>query len=254
MKAFVAALAFIVAAQPAAPNKPSKPWEGKADAIEARLKTAEVVRIEAIGTGVTLPRRAYVQPAEPFESFTWKVLPPGVRKGFWESYKSEIAAYELDKLVGLDMIPPTVERTIGNDTGAAILWVRGVTSVRELGGRVPSGAAWAKPTRRMLTFDNFIANIDRNAGNILVGEPGQLILIDHTRAFTQTRNMVKTIERVDADLWMRIEALTREDLDRAVGPWLEKDAIDALLARRTRMEKDIEKLVSKKGRSLVIVE
>ena len=32
--------------------------------------------------------------------------------GYWESYKSEIAAYELDKLLGLDMIPPTVERRV----------------------------------------------------------------------------------------------------------------------------------------------
>jgi hypothetical protein len=31
-----------------------------------------------------------------------KDLPPGIRSGFWESYESEIATYEVDRLLGLD--------------------------------------------------------------------------------------------------------------------------------------------------------
>ena len=30
----------------------------------------------------------------------WKTIRPGFHSGYWESYKSEIAAYELDKLLG----------------------------------------------------------------------------------------------------------------------------------------------------------
>ena len=49
----------------------------------------------------------------------------GQRAGFWEAYKSEIAAYQLDRLLGLDMVPPTVERRVGSDLASVQLWVEG---------------------------------------------------------------------------------------------------------------------------------
>jgi hypothetical protein len=36
---------------------------------------------------------------------TLKSIKPGRHKGFWESDKSEIAVYELDKLLDLKMVP-----------------------------------------------------------------------------------------------------------------------------------------------------
>ena len=83
-----------LAAQHAAPGSaPSaRIWLGQAGAIEAHFKTAQVVRLEDVGTGVTRPRRANLTPNEPVGSLLWKVLPPGRRLGHWESYKSEIAA------------------------------------------------------------------------------------------------------------------------------------------------------------------
>jgi hypothetical protein len=106
----------------------------------------------------------------------------------------------------------------------------------------------------MLMFDNLISNSDRNAGNIMVGPPGELILIDHSRAFVTDTNLPKKIERVDAALWARMQALTRDDLVRVLGPWMDEEAIDAMLQRRARMVSDVEKLVKKKGRPFVIIE
>ena len=58
------------------------------------------------------------------------------------------------------------------------MWLPSMKSVRQSGGKMPSGVEWGQSTRKMLTFDNFIGNDDRNAGNILLGRPGELILID----------------------------------------------------------------------------
>jgi len=245
----------VVSAQLPAPagTTESTPWFGQEQRIEEHLKNAGIASIKDIGTGVTRPRRAYLTPSEPVESVAWKVLPPGRRGGFWESYKSEIAAYELDRLLNMHMVPPTVERRIADETGAAVMWVTGVKSVKELGGKVPSGPEWGKPLRQMMMFDNLIRNIDRNAGNILVGRPGDLILIDHSRAFTIDKKLQNKVERVDAGLWERMQTLTRENLDRALGPWLDEDAIAAIIERRDAMAAAIDKLVAKNGRSLVLI-
>jgi len=231
----------------------ARTWIGHEARIEAHLKNAEAVRLEDIGTGVTKPRRAYLRPADPFGSLVWKVLPPGRPAGYWESYKSEIAAYELDKLLNLRMIPPAVERQINGEIGAAVMWVEGPRSVKQMGGKVPSGPVWGKALRKMLLFDNLIGNPDRNAGNIMVGPPGELILIDHSRAFVTGRDLPNKVERVDAELWEAVMALTRDDLARVLRPWIEDAAIDAIVTRRTRMAAEVEKLVAKKGRALVIV-
>ena len=243
-------LSAVVATQTTA----SAQWLANAAAIEAHLKNADVDSMEDIGVGVTHPRRAHLKPSEPVESLVWKVLPPGMRGGFWESYKSEVAAYELDKLLDMHMVPPAVERRIDGDVGAAVMWVPGLKSVKDLGGKVPTGAVWGKPLRKMLMFDNLISNSDRNAGNIMVGQPGELILIDHSRAFVTSTTLPKKIERVDAGLWARMQALTREDLVRVLGPWIDDEAIDAMLERRARMVSDVDKLVKKKGRPSVIIE
>ena len=245
----------VVAAQVPAPGgtTESKPWLGQEQRIEEHLRNAGIASIEDIGTGVTRPRRAHLTPNEPFESLVWKVLPPGRRGCYWESYKSEIAAYELDRLLNMRMIPPAVERRIGDDTGAAVMWVTGMTSVKQLGGKVPTGPDWGKPIRQMLMFDNLIRNIDRNAGNILIGRPGDLLLIDHSRAFTTDKKLQNKVERVDAELWARMQTLTRENLTRTLGPWLDADAIAAIIERRDAMATAIDKQIAKKGRALVLI-
>jgi hypothetical protein len=142
---------------------------------------------------------------------------------------------------------------VNEETGAAVMWLESVKSVKEIGGKVPTGEVWGKPIRKMLMFDNLIANPDRNAGNMLLGNPGNLILIDHSRAFITDTDLVKKVERVDAELWDRMKALTRPDLSRVLGLWLDEDAIDAIIERRNRMEKAVDKLVAKKGAALVII-
>jgi hypothetical protein len=249
----VALSALVLRPQAAAPGESARIWIGHEAAMETHLRTATVESVEDIGTGVTHPRRAHLLPSSPFASLVWKVLPPGKRSGHWESYKSEIAAYELDKQLQLGMIPPAVEREIGRDTGAAIMWLEGVHSVKELGGKVPSGPAWDKPIRKMLTFDNVIGNPDRNAGNILIGQPGELILIDHSRAFTTSRDLPRKVERVDGELWDRITSVAPADLSSTLKPWMDAEAVSAVLSRRERMIAEVEKLVKKNGAARVIV-
>jgi len=231
----------------------AKTWVGHGAEIERHLQSAEIVRMEAIGTGVTKPQRAHLAAATPFESLVWKPLAPGMRGGYQESYKSEIAAYELDKLLMLNMVPPAVERRINGDAGAAIMWLDGTKSVKETGGKVPTGPQFGRPLRVMQMFDNLIGNADRNAGNILIDGANNVILIDHSRAFIASDKLPWKFERVDSELWTTFKTLTSQQLKTTLGQWIDDEAIRAMIDRRDRMVREVDKLTAKKGAAATIV-
>ncbi|MDH4064042.1 MAG: hypothetical protein OEW19_06555 [Acidobacteriota bacterium] len=247
------------AAQPAAAEMQAcaQIWTGREAEFETYLRTAEVTEMKEVPVGVTRPSRAYFAPGGLAASMAWKVLPPGMRNGYFESYRSEIAAYELDKILDLHMIPPTVERRLKGEVGAAILWASPTRSFKELGG-VPgqSGAAgppaarvaeWIRQIVRAKMFDNLIGNQDPNLGNWLLDGDWHLILIDHTRAFTNMKTLVHKMDNVDRALWDKILALDETTLESAVGPWMGRGERRAILERRGRMQQEIDRLVQARG-------
>ena len=94
-------------------------------------------------------------------------------------------------------------------------------------------------------FDNLIGNLDPNLGNWLVDPAWNLILIDHTRAFTSDKNMVhKKMDRIDGELWDKMKSLTLESLTPLLSPYIGKGEIKALLQRRDAMAADYDKLAA----------
>ena len=230
-------------------------WLGHEAGVEDYLRVTTIARVESVPIGVTRPKRGFFPPGGLASSIAWKPLPPGRRSGYWESYKSEIAAYELDKLLKLGMVPPAVERTFDGAMGAAVLWIEPVTGWnkdRPVTGPQPE---WNRQVSRMKLFDQLIANIDRNQGNLLYDADWHLFLIDHSRAFTDRTSLggIAAPTLVDRVLWDRITALTREDVQTALDRWLDGRAIDALFKRRDLMRKEIEKDVARRGDAAVFL-
>ena len=240
-------------AAPQAPEEAAsaKVWLGRAAEYEDFLRNAPVARMEDIPVGVTKPVRCYFAPGSLVESMAFKSIKPGRQTGFWESYKSEMAAYELDKLLDLQMIPPTVERRVKNDLGAAVMWVSPVKSFKQLGGPPTPPAehfdAWNRQMSKAKMLDNLINNKDPNLGNWLVDPEWNLILIDHTRAFAPGKDMVHKMTRIEKRLWERVLALDEAALKTALGSFLDGGQIKDILQRRERIKKEIEKMVAERG-------
>ena len=190
---------------------------------------------------------------------TWKALPPGrSRGGFYESYKSEIAAYEIDKLLELNMVPPKVEREFEGSVGVAVMWVEPAQSFARLGGvpkpPAPKLTTWNLDLIRAKMLHNFIGDVDPNLGNWLVDPAWRVILIDQSRALTTTTKLVHEMQHIDEPLWERIGSLSEESLGRALSQWLVRDQIRALIERRGRMKEQIDRLVRSKGAAQVFVQ
>ncbi len=221
---------------------------------ERILREGRMIRSEEIGTGITRPRKLLLSLGDVSASAAFKtadIRPTGVtrfpRDGivlqFVDSYLHERAAFVLDRLLGLQMVPPTVIREIGGERGAVILWVS--DSIDEIQRRErrmapPDRLALEHAWHRMRLFDALISNPDHNLGNQLwTVSDWRLHLIDHSRSFRLDRG-------VDASFLEPPYGLPRALLDRltsldekAIAGRLEgalsKAQVKALLARRNRI-------------------
>jgi hypothetical protein len=251
--------AHVLAQAPASPDAAvsAKTWAGHTDEIESYLRSADVLKMEDVSVGVTHPRRAQLAAGGPVAEMAWKALKPGRYQGYWESYKSEIAAYEMDKVLDLGMVPPTVEKQVKGEVGAAIMWISPAKSFKELGG-VPGQngikgppprliPGWIKQLTRAKMFDNLIGNIDPNQGNWLVDPAWNIILLDHSRAFTATKDLYHQLTYVDGPLWDKMQALDEPTLTASLGSWLDKGQIAAILQRRAKMAQVIDKMLKTDG-------
>jgi hypothetical protein len=232
----------------------AKTWIGHAAEIEDYLRTAKIISIEDTAVGVTHPQKATLAPGGPFKYLAFKPIASGTYDGdFRESYKTEIAAYELDKLLHLDMIPPTVERAYNGKKGAAVMWASPTKNIVEMGltslpaAPPPYTESFDYMINEAKLFDGLIGDPDPNLGNWLVDPAWNLILIDHSRALTGDMIFALPLRHIPLDLWNRMKALTVESITPALSPWLGKGEIKAIFTRRDKMQKMIDDLVKKYG-------
>jgi len=133
-----------------------------------------------------------------------------------------------------------------------VLWIEGVQPWKAV-ENLPKPPKWNREAVRMKMFDNLIGNIDRNAGNLLVDADWNLYLIDHSRAFVTDTKLRSEMVRIDKGIWDKMLALDEPTLTTALGEWLDRGAIRAMLKRRDQMKQVVDKLVSTGTEALVYI-
>ena len=223
--------------------------------MEQFLKEAKVVREKGTKKGVTgstqatlsnggMTHDAHIQIVDEFkrEFRTDK----GVELDFRDSWSYNIAAYKLDRLIGLNLVPVSVQRSYRSNRAAFTWWVDEV--MIDEGDRLkkklepPDKQQWGRQIAMMRLFDELIANSDRNLGNMLYSKEWRLWAIDHTRAFRKysTLKHPTYVSRCDRAVFERLKALDRDTLKRELGAHLDDGHIKSILARRDLIVKRLE--------------
>jgi len=243
------------------------PLQGKA--AKEFLRSAVVLKKKALGSGITGSEQLTLGDGAATHKAVWKTI-DAFRHGvtsfeggatmvdYEDSYRFEIAAYELDKRLGFDLVPPTVERVIDHKTGAVQLWVEGASSEwdrRKKGLAPPDAEAWNRQIHRVRLFHQLTFDWDaQNTQNVLFDPSFRVYAIDFSRSFAVYAQVPseKLLERFSRSALEAIGRLDEPGLRSAIGRWLSVPQIRTLLKRRDRILAVATQRVAEKGEAAVL--
>jgi hypothetical protein len=224
---------------------------------EQFLLNAQVIRTRPVSIGITSTVRATLSDGRithdasiqciDFYALRYRTL-EGVELNFKDNYKFNIAAYRLALLLGLENLPPSVERRFKGKKGAFTWWIDDVMMDEkaryEQKIEPPDQEDWAQQMSTVNVFDQLIYNIDRNAGNLLITKDWRIWMIDHSRAFRSRDSLRKphTLTRCDRSLLTALQDLRIEAVRASLGKYLTKTEIKALMIRRDLIVQRFESL------------
>ncbi len=178
------------------------------------------------------------------------------KRHFRDSYESELAAYKINEILGLNNIPPTVYREVQGRSGSIQIWMEKVMKEVDLarkGTKPPDVTSWNRQKRDMYVFDNLINNIDRNQNNILIDKDWNLWLIDHTRSFAMDSTLPAPdkVSRCSRSLYNALKQMDEDLVKETLASILQEAEVDAFFVRREILIKLLEDRVAEMGESEV---
>jgi hypothetical protein len=240
---------------------------------EEFLETAEIVGYEQ----PLDPREAVTEPwrltlkKDGITMYAWWKNVEGRPKGYPDSWKWEIAAYHLDKYLGLNMIPPIVMKRFRGDRGSCSLDYGGTITLRQKKKQDlnPSSGSQVvslnRATYLQRAFDNLIANADRNEGDVLYTKDWRMLLIDHSRAFYTSKKHTKKLlldenskpipypmKSLPRAFVEKLKSLNFEIIKDVAGEFLTDKEIECILLRRDLIIENLDQRIEKLGQAAVL--
>jgi len=185
----------------------------------------------------------------------------GVELNFRDYWGYDIAGYHIAKLLGMDdMVPVYTERKWNGTTGAISFRVSDVQFdeadrySRKLA--VPASVldGWNKQMYKVRVLTQLFYDVDANLTNVLITKDWKIWRIDFTRAFRLQHDLknAKDLVQCDRQVLAKLRQLSYDQVFDATKPYLTKEEVKAVIARRDKMVAYFDKLVAQKGESEVL--
>lgn len=262
------ALAYSQTAVPAPATEPVL----SVDQIKTFLKTAKVIRTRGTEKGVTAPKRLTLSDGTITHDAVFQAIDarqtvanlggggraPQVELNFVDSYRYNIAAYELSRLLDLDhMMPVYVERRWNGQTGSISWFVPTLmdeSTRHKKNIQPPSPTAWNYQMYRMRVFSALVRDTDRNLTNVLITPDWKVMMIDFSRAFRLQQDVQhpKDLAKIDRNLLAKLEGLTKEGVREVTKEFLTGAELDSVLARRNAIVAHFKNLIATLGEEKVL--
>ncbi|HXK10671.1 MAG TPA: hypothetical protein VMT70_13560 [Vicinamibacteria bacterium] len=239
------------------------------EAAETFLRTARLVSRRPLGRGITHSEqytlddgtrtcKAVRKTIDTFKRGVTSLEGGGVYVDFTDSWKNEVAAYELDKLIGTGLVPPTVERTFSGTKGSLQLWVEGaMTEAERIRKKLtpPDPHAWNERMYAVRLLHRLAFDTDyRNLTNLILDPSFRVYAIDFSRAFLHYNDLLaeKELTRFSRSALEGLRALDRPLLDAKLGRWLNGPQIEGVLKRRDKILALAARRVQEQGEGAVL--
>src|SRR5438094_4164145 len=195
--------------------------------IKQFLLTAKVVKSEQSKKGITNPWRLTLTDCTVTHDASFQSvdehkptmqLASGTELNFVDSYKYNIAAYQLAELLGIDdMLPVYVERKWKGDAGSLSWWLPVKMDEVERHKQnltAPDADAWNNQMYKVRVFNQLAGDTDVNLTNVLIGEDWKIWRVDFTRAFRLHKDLKdpKDLVRCERKLFDKLKALDGNEL------------------------------------------
>ncbi len=240
------------------------------DQIKHFLETAEVIKSKTSSKGITHPYRLTLSDGTITHDASFQTVDEQkaekkfedgrLEVNFVDSYKYNIAAYQLAELIAMDdMLPVYVERKWEGKTGSLSWWlpVKMDDADRvEKKIQVPDAYKdkWNKQMAMIRVFDQLVYDTDPNLTNVLIGEDWSIWRVDFSRAFRTGKDLQapKDLVKCDRQLLEKLKALKADELTEKTKRYLTKTEVNGVMARRDKIVARFQALIAEKGENEVI--
>ena len=175
-----------------------------------------------------------------------------------DSYHYEIAAYELNKLLGLDIVPPAIEREIEETKGSLQLMIQGCITLsfqEKKGIEPPNQEDFENALHDITVFENLAYCERYELNDILIHEKDwKIYRVDFSEAFAPEEKLIPESEiiRCSKQHFYSLKDLDENEVRLKLKPHLNEEEIKALLKRKNIIIETINKLIEEKGEESVL--
>lgn len=213
----------------------SRPGFLTAEQLETLLQSGNILAVAETGD---TPSRTVATVSD--GNFTVEAI---VNKPKGRNYFPAVAAYRLDRLLALEMVPVTVMREVDGKAASLQYFPPGTIDEGQRAAANDGGSAWCAITDQwpsMYVFDILIYNEGRTQHRMLYDtQSWRLILSEQDRAFTARKGRPKHLKDAPipiSDGWRAaLRALSDEKLDASLGDVLDSKRLRALKSRRDEL-------------------